>query len=181
MPKVSSDSTVVDDGPVDVTTVDAALENFSLDDIILNMSKTEESPVDIPDDLVPEDKTKEEDPVVEVEAKVEDEAEESEDTEEPEETKTVAQLALETLGLESLNHSEYPDSIEGIVELVKDSSKSLAEDAVDKTLSVNPVLKDFHDFVHNGGDPKAFLNATFPSDDYLNLRSQKTIHRFRSI
>jgi hypothetical protein len=170
MPPVNSDSTIVDDGPVDVATIDSALDNFSLDDIILNMSKSEESPVDIPD-LSPKEEKEEVPEEVEPEVKVEAEetVDEADKADEPEEEKTVAQIALETLGLESLNPSEYPDSIEGIVTLVKDTSQALAKDAIDKTLSVNPILKDFHDFVHNGGDPRAFLNATFPSDDYLSL------------
>lgn len=171
MPTKNSDSTVIDDGPADVATIDSALDSFSLDDVILGMSKAEDAPVDIPDLAVESEKEKETEKE-ELKADAEtstDEVEKPEEDEEEVEDKPLAQLALETLGLESLNHSEYPDTIDGMIALVKDSSSELAKDAVNKTLAVNPVLKDFHDFVHNGGDPKAFLNATFPSDDYLNL------------
>lgn len=179
MPNNNAASTNIDGDQVDVVTLDDQLDSINLEDVILaNEKKVEDTPVDIPDlgvDPEPKEDDKDEsakdDEPAKDDSPAKDDDSKDDDSEDDgdEETPGAIQSLFNVLGLDDLKAEEYPDTFEGFVDAAKVSTEKMSEKAVQKALSINPTVKELYDFVQNGGEPSAFLQATYPADDFSKV------------
>ena len=174
-------------------------ENISLDDIsfddMLSGGVEAEPEMEVPeieeeatindeldadaDNLKVED---EEEDIVEEEGKEPEEKEEEEDKEDSEEggEQTVVSEILSKLGYDA--DSEYEDTTDGLIKLTEDVGKQIAEEQLDGLFEKFPLVKNYLEYVLNGGDSQVFMQAYDPNLDYNKIelseddtRSQKAI------
>ena len=64
---------------------------------------------------------------------------------------------------------EFEDSEDGLIEFTKVAGEKIAETILDKTFSLHPTLKEYHDYLAAGGDPDTYERTRFPEVDYNKL------------
>jgi hypothetical protein len=118
------------------------------------------------DDTPPEKIENAEDVVVApVEPKVEKQQEKP--AEEIEDENPITTMILQAAGVEI--DGDFDDTAEGINKLISAVVPKLAQSQVEEILGVNPLVKDFAEYVSNGGDPVTFLQVQYPQVDYTQM------------
>lgn len=100
------------------------------------------------------------------EEKDQDQDNEEEEKEEEEDDSIVGSLK-ESFGYDF--EEEFEDTEEGVMELTRKAAERMAEDYVNSQFEENPVMKEFFEYVDEGGDPQYFLNTKFPETDYSQV------------
>jgi len=88
------------------------------------------------------------------------------DPPEVEEESTLVSELIELVGYEDLDPEQYEDSVEGLGKLIQDSAQKLGAQQWDAMLAQLPEVKEFYDYVVNGGDPEAYHTVRGQAKDY---------------
>lgn len=121
----------------------------------------------------------------------EEDSEEKDDGEEDDgaEEASVIESIIASLGVEDdfkergINVDDFELSVDGVIKLVQQSSDVLANQAVDSFLNSNPILKEFAEYISNGGNERDFATVVFPEVDYsqVEIKDEDVVSQERVI
>lgn len=97
-----------------------------------------------------------------------DETDEPTEEETPEEELPFVEVMKRRFGYEDIE-DEFNDDEDGLISLTQKAAERMASDYMDQMYTQNPIMKDFFEYVENGGDPKHFIGVKFPDMDYSKM------------
>lgn len=130
------------------------------------------------DDPDPEDPDADEDPETDPEDPETPPSEDPEDPDQddpdegddpPDEDKRVVDELIELVGFEDINPEDFDDSVEGLGKLIQTSAEKLAKQQWDSALEDYPDVKEYFDYVQNGGDPDKYHEVRGQMVDYETM------------
>ena len=168
MPKKAGDTSRVDGESTEST----ELADLSLDDILFDeepdagdLQEAEELGNELAENESEEaEESEEEDSEDETDSEEDGSAEEADSGDDSDEE--AIPYIVKRLGLEGIDPKKYEDDYDGVLSLVNDATEAMTKASLEKTFGKHPLLKQFHDFLNDGGDPGRFLQVTFPQDNW---------------